>query len=58
VGLERELGALTPGMFFDVSLFSDDAALATDKGDASAWLRTRPVGVVVGGALRAPGSAK
>ena len=58
VGLERELGALTPGMFFDVSLFSDDAALATDKGDASAWLRTKPVGVVVGGALRAPGSAK
>ena len=37
---------------------SDDAALATDKGDASAWLRTKPVGVVVGGALRAPGSAK
>ncbi|MBI1949123.1 MAG: amidohydrolase [Deltaproteobacteria bacterium] len=54
VGQEQHLGALTPGMKFDVSLFSDDAASATDRGDASAWLRTKPVGVVIGGALRSP----
>lgn len=58
VGLERELGALTPGMYFDVSLFSEDAAQATDGGDAKAWLRTQPVGVVIGGALRKTGSAR
>ncbi len=58
VGMEQHLGALTPGMFFDVSLFSDDAALAADQGDARAWLRTKPVGVVVGGALRTPKSAR
>lgn len=58
VGMEQHFGALTPGMYFDVSLFSEDAALATDKGDAKAWLKTRPVGVVIGGALRAPRPAR
>jgi predicted amidohydrolase YtcJ len=52
VGLEREQGALTPGMSFDVSLFSEDAAAKTDQGDARAWLETTPVGTVIGGALR------
>ncbi|MCC7070456.1 MAG: amidohydrolase [Deltaproteobacteria bacterium] len=58
VGMEQHLGALTPGMFFDVSLFADDAALAADRGDARAWLRTKPAGVVIGGALRAPKSTR
>jgi predicted amidohydrolase YtcJ len=53
VNLERHAGALTPGMYFDVSLFDIDAAAQTDAGDPGAWLRARPVGVVVGGALRA-----
>lgn len=53
VGMEQHLGALTPGMLFDVSLFADDAAAATERGDAAAWLRTKPVGVVIGGQLRA-----
>jgi predicted amidohydrolase YtcJ len=52
VAREQHLGALTPGMFFDVTLFADDAARKTDAGDATAWLRTRPVGTVVGGVLR------
>jgi predicted amidohydrolase YtcJ len=52
VNLERHAGALTPGMFFDVSLFDLDAAAATDAGDPAAWLRARPVGTVVGGVLR------
>jgi predicted amidohydrolase YtcJ len=54
VNLERHAGALTPGMYFDVSLFDIDAAAATDAGDATAWLRARPTGVVVGGRLRQP----
>ena len=54
VNLERHAGALTPGMYFDVSLFDVDAAAQTDAGDASAWLRAKPTGVVVGGTLRAP----
>ncbi len=49
VDMEQQLGALTPGMFFDVSLFSDDAAAAKDP---KAWLKTRVVGTVVGGVLR------
>ncbi|MBM4282977.1 MAG: amidohydrolase [Deltaproteobacteria bacterium] len=52
VNLERHAGALTPGMYFDVSLFDIDAAAAADAGDPRAWLRTTPVGVVVGGAVR------
>jgi hypothetical protein len=52
VNLERHAGALTPGMYFDVSLFDIDAAAATDAGDPAAWLRARPVGVVVDGVLR------
>jgi predicted amidohydrolase YtcJ len=54
VNLERHAGALTPGMYFDVSLFDVDAAAQTDAGDPKAWLRAKPVGVVVGGTLRAP----
>jgi predicted amidohydrolase YtcJ len=53
VNLERHAGALTPGMFFDVSLFDADAVAQSDAGDPGAWLRVRPVGVVVGGTLRA-----
>ena len=45
---ERDLGALTPGMFFDVSLFDKDP-----HGAAPKWLQTKPVGTVVGGKLRA-----
>lgn len=52
VNLERHSGALTPGMFFDVSLFDIDAAAATDAGDPKAWLRARPVATVVGGTVR------
>jgi len=52
VNLERHAGALTPGMFFDVSLFDIDAVKATDAGDPKAWLRAKPAGTVVGGALR------
>lgn len=52
VGREQHLGALTPGMFFDVTLFSDDAAQQSEAGNAKAWLRTKPVGTVVGGVLR------
>jgi predicted amidohydrolase YtcJ len=54
VNLERHAGALTPGMYFDVSLFDTDAIAATEAGDPAAWLRARAVGVVVGGALRTP----
>lgn len=56
VNLERHAGALTPGMFFDVSVFDIDAAADADAGDPAAWLRARPVGTVVGGVLRVPGS--
>jgi predicted amidohydrolase YtcJ len=56
VGLEQHLGALTPGMFFDVSLFADDAAAAAAAGDPKAWLKTRPAGIVVGGVLRPVGA--
>jgi hypothetical protein len=52
VGMEQHLGALTPGMFFDVTLFVDDAAAQADAGDTKAWLKTRPAGIVVGGVLR------
>jgi predicted amidohydrolase YtcJ len=52
VNLERHAGALTPGMFFDVSVFDIDAAAATDAGDASAWLRAKPVATGVGGVIR------
>jgi predicted amidohydrolase YtcJ len=55
VNLERHAGALTPGMYFDVSIFDVDAAAATDAGDPSAWLRARPVGTVVGGVFRSNG---
>jgi predicted amidohydrolase YtcJ len=56
VNLERHAGALTPGMFFDVSIFDIDAAASTDAGDPAAWLTARPVGTVVGGVLRVVGS--
>ena len=52
VNQERQMGALTPGMYFDVTLFDTDAAAATEAGDASAWLRTRTVGTVVGATVR------
>jgi len=48
VNLERHAGALTPGMFFDVSVFDIDAAAQPP----AAWLKARPVGTVVGGLLR------
>ncbi len=51
VNLERHAGALTPGMYFDVSLFDVDAAASADP---KAWLTARPTGTVVGGRLRAP----
>lgn len=51
VNLERHAGAMTPGMFFDASLFDVDAV--ADK-DPKAWLAAKPVGTVVSGALRAP----
>ncbi len=54
VNLERHAGALTPGMFFDVSVFDIDAAAATDAGDPAAWLRAKPVATVVGGTIRTP----
>jgi predicted amidohydrolase YtcJ len=57
VNLERHAGALTPGMYFDVSLFDTDAAAATDAGTPSAWLKANVVGTVVSGKLRQPGSA-
>ncbi len=53
VNLERHAGALTPGMYFDVTLFDTDAVAATDAGDATAWLKVRPVGTVVSAKLRA-----
>jgi predicted amidohydrolase YtcJ len=56
VNLERHAGALTPGMFFDVSLFDIDAAAATDTGDPSAWLRAKALGTVVGGVFRSSGT--
>jgi predicted amidohydrolase YtcJ len=49
VSREQHMGALTPGMFFDVTLFGDDPVSVADK---KAWLRTRVVGTVVGGTLR------
>lgn len=52
VNLERHAGALTPGMYFDVSLFDIDAVAATDAGDPAAWLRARPVGTVLSAKLR------
>ena len=52
VNLERHAGALTPGMYFDVSLFDVDAAAAADAGDPTAWLRARAVGTVVSARLR------
>jgi hypothetical protein len=39
-------------MFFDVTLFKDDPVKKTEAGDPKAWLRTKPVGTVVGGVLR------
>ena len=51
VNLERHDGALTPGMFFDVSLFDVDAAASADPKD---WLKAKPLGTVVSGSLRAP----
>jgi predicted amidohydrolase YtcJ len=52
VNLERHTGALTPGMWFDVSLYDIDAVALTDAADPQAWLRAQAVGVVVGGVLR------
>ncbi len=52
VGKEQHMGALTPGMFFDVTLFNDDPVKKTEAGDPKAWLRTKPVGTLVGGVLR------
>ena len=52
VNLERHAGALTPGMYFDVTLFDVDAVAATDAGDPAAWLRARPVGTVLSAKLR------
>lgn len=49
VNLERHAGALTPGMFFDVSLFDTDPAADLDP---KAWLKTKPVGTLVSGRLR------
>lgn len=54
VNLERQAGALTPGMYFDVSLFGTDAAKATDEGHPEAWLDVAVSGTVVGGTLRQP----
>ncbi len=51
VNLERHDGALTPGMFFDVSLFDVDAAADPDP---RIWLTARPLGTVVSGRLRQP----
>jgi predicted amidohydrolase YtcJ len=51
VNLERHDGALTPGMFFDVSLFDVDAAADPDP---KAWLKAKPMGTVVSGRLRQP----
>ena len=48
VGRERDIGALTPGMRFDVTLFAEDVA----QGDARALVNARIVGTVVDGALR------
>ena len=49
VNLERHAGALTPGMYFDVSLFDVDAAADPDP---RAWLKAKPVGTLVSGRLR------
>jgi predicted amidohydrolase YtcJ len=46
VSHERELGALTPGMFFDVTLFEKDVAAPKD------WINAKPVGTIVAGTLR------
>jgi predicted amidohydrolase YtcJ len=52
VNEERHMGALTPGMALDLTLFDIDAAAATDAGDARAWLRAKPLGTMVQGTLR------
>lgn len=52
VGMERHLGAITPGMLFDVTLLDTDAAARADAGEPRAWLETRPVATVLAGALR------
>lgn len=50
---EHDLGALTPGMLFDITLLGDDP-----HGDANAW-RTTPInGIVVGGQLHLHPSVK
>jgi predicted amidohydrolase YtcJ len=57
VNLERHAGALTPGMYFDVSLFDADAAAATVAGTPSAWLKANVVGTVLSGTLRTPSAS-
>lgn len=52
VGMEQVLGALTPGMFFDVTLLRDDAAARTAAGQPKAWVETVPTATIVAGALR------
>lgn len=47
VGREADLGALTPGRFFDATLLDGDP-----RGEAAEWLRARPAGTVVGGVPR------
>jgi predicted amidohydrolase YtcJ len=46
VGEERERGSLTPGMWFDVSLFDKTGS------DPSSWISAKPVGTVVEGQMR------
>lgn len=47
VGQDADLGALTPGMRMDVSVFDVDP-----RGDPKLWLRAKPTAVVVSGAVR------
>lgn len=48
VGAERHMGALTPGMAFDVTLFEDDVAAAATR----ALVDARIAGTLVDGTLR------
>ena len=49
VGHEADLGALTPGMRMDVSVFDVDP-----RGDPSLWAKAKATAVVVSGAVRVP----